>query len=379
MSSKDYYEVLGVAKNATTDHIKQAYRKLAMKYHPDVNKAQEAEEKFKQISEAYAVLSDEQKRSQYDQFGPEGFSQHYSTEDIFKGAHFEDFEELFRQFSFSGSFGESFGDIFGGGSSGRRSGRRRERGSDLLTEIEISLEEVAQGVKKELEINHSKTCKHCKGSRAEPGSEKKQCDGCRGTGQVQHSRIAGPMRFVTVTTCNKCNGEGSMITSLCKECKGSGKTHEKEKISVNIPEGIDNGMQIRLDGMGEAGRGSSGDLYVRVYVKEHKYFKREDSDLYVDVPVSFTQAVLGDTIEVPTLFGKAKLKIPAGTKSHTLFSLRGEGIPHLRSHGKGDQFVRVLIDIPKNLTVKQKKLVEELDKEFGSTKKKGFFDNLFSF
>lgn len=378
MSSKsDYYEVLGVAKSATTDQIKQAYRKLAMKYHPDVNKASEAEEKFKQISEAYAVLSDAQKRSQYDQFGPEGFSQHYSTEDIFKGAHFEDFGELFKQFGFQ--FDESFGDIFGGSSSGRRSTRgRRERGSDLLTEIEISLEEAAQGVKKELEISHSKICKHCKGSRAEPGSEKKQCDGCRGTGQVQHSRIAGPMRFVTVTVCNKCNGEGSMINSLCKECKGSGKTHEKEKISVNIPEGIDNGMQIRLDGMGEAGRGTSGDLYVRVYVKEHKYFKRENSDLYLEIPISFSQAVLGDTVEVPTLFGKAKLKIPAGTQSHTVFSLGGEGLPHLRNHGKGDQFVRVLIDTPKNLTAKQKKLIEELDLELGK-KKKGFFDNLFSF
>src|SRR3989344_3029061 len=369
MSKRDYYDILGVSKTTANDEIKKAYRKLAMKYHPD--KGGDAE-KFKEISEAYAVLSDPHKRSQYDQFGPEGFSQQFSQEDIFRGAHFEDFEDLFRQFGAS-PFEDLFGSFFGGG---YRS--RKQYGADIGAETTITLEEVAKGAKKTIEVYHTRECGRCHGSRAEPGSKLNVCGTCNGRGQVQHTRSAGFMRFVTVSTCSNCHGQGKTMETPCKTCSGRGAVGVKESVRITIPPGIQDGMHIRLENMGEAGPDGSGDLYVRVDIEPHKFFRRDNSDLYIDVPVSYTQAALGDSIEIPTLTGKAKLKIPSGTPSHTLFRLHDEGLPHLRTGKKGDEYIRAIIQVPKKANAHEKKLLKELDTEY-KKRKKGFFENLFTF
>lgn len=371
-TKRDYYEILGVSKSATPDEIKKAYRNLAMKHHPD--KGGDAE-KFKEISESYAVLSDPQKRSSYDQFGHEGFSQQYSQEDIFRGAHFEDFEDLFKRAGFGGGasgFEDMFGEFFGFGSGSRRG--RRQRGANLVTELEITLEQAAKGVKKEIPIKHTRMCSRCRGSRGEPASGVETCNQCRGSGQMQQTRQAGMMRFVTVVTCNKCSGEGIIIKEPCKSCKGSGTEYREEVISATIPQGIENGMQLRLEGLGEAGPGGTGDLYITVYVKKHDLFEREGDDLYLRIPVRFAQATLGTDLEVPTLFGKAKIHVPAGTQSHTTFRLKGEGLPNVRNHKKGDEYVQVIVQIPKKLSEKQKQLLKEFDAEIP---KKGIFEGLF--
>lgn len=369
MTKRDYYEVLGIAKNADKDEIKKAYRKLALKYHPDRNKEPEAAERFKEVSEAYAVLSDEKKRAQYDQYGHAGFDQMYSREDIFRNADFGDFEDIFGGFGggdpFGGIFGSMFGQMFRG-----RGGPSREYGADLETALEISLEEAAKGVKKDISYHRSKACSRCHGSGSEPGSSKSTCPDCHGKGQVQQARRAGPMAFYTVTTCKKCRGEGVFSDNPCKSCSGSGKMSSNEHIKVDIPAGIHSGMRLHLNGLGEYGKDGPGDLYVRAMIKPHKIFERKDDNLYLQMPISFSHAALGDGIEVPTLFGKAKLHIPQGTQSHTVFRLKGEGMPRLRGGGKGDLMVRVVIDVPKKLSKKQKELLKEFEKENG---KKGFF------
>jgi len=367
-AKRDYYEILGIAKNSSASEIKKAYRKLAMKYHPDRSKEAGSEAKFKEISEAYAVLSDATKRKQYDQYGHAGFDQMYSREDIFRNANFSGFEDIFGAES---PFGDMFAGMFGG------FGRRRNIGANLEAVIEISLEEAAKGVKKELNYHHSKTCPRCNGSRSEPGSPKKTCDSCGGKGRVRKVKRMGPMAFQTVGACDSCQGEGSIVEKPCKECGGAGSKSVQENIKVDIPAGIDNGMRIHLDGMGEYGRDGPGDLYVRVYVKDHKLFERNGEDLWLTVPITYTQAVLGDDIEVPSLFGKLKLKIPSGTQSHTVFRLSGEGMPRVQNYGKGDEMVRVIIDVPKKAGKKEKELLKELDKEYGK-KRKGFFDKMFS-
>jgi len=375
-AKRDYYEILGVPKDAGKDEIKKAYRKLALDYHPDRNKEKGATEKFKEISEAYAVLSDDQKRTQYNQYGHSGFDKMYSQEDIFRSAHFEDFDDMFRNSGFGRNpFEDIFGSFFGSGFG--RGGRRREFGADLETEMEIPLEDAAKGVKKEISLYRMTVCTHCRGSRAEPGSRSSVCDTCRGSGQVQQGRRAGPMTFYSVTTCPKCKGEGQIIEKPCKECGGSGRTREKEHIKVNIPPGIESGMRIRLEGLGEYGRDGPGDLYVSVYVTKHKYLERKGDDLWLDVPISFSLAALGGKIEVPTLFGRAKLEIPQGTQPHTVIRLKEEGMPDLRNGRKGDEMVRVLVEVPKELTKKQKELLEEFAKESGDDKKKGFWENMF--
>ncbi|HID73167.1 TPA: molecular chaperone DnaJ [Candidatus Micrarchaeota archaeon] len=371
MSAKrDYYEILGVQKNASASDIKKAYRKLAMKYHPDRSTEKEAEAKFKEISEAYAVLSDDTKRKQYDQYGHAGFDQMYSREDIFRNANFSGFEDIFGGNS---PFEDMFSAMFGG-SFGRR--RRMDIGADLEVQIEVTLEEAANGVKKDLYYNHSKACPKCKGSRSEPGSGKKPCSSCNGKGKVRQMRRVGPMAFQTVMPCNACRGEGFIVEKPCKECSGSGSKSSEEHIDVDVPAGIDNGMRIRLSGMGEYGRDGPGDLYVRVFVKEHNLFERQDEDIWLTVPITFTQAALGDRIKIPALSGKLNLTIPAGTQSHTVFRLNGEGMPRLNGNGKGDEMVRVVIDVPKKLSKKEKELLKELDKEYGK-KKKGFLDGMF--
>lgn len=364
-SKRDYYEILGVPKGASQDEIKSAYRKLALKYHPDRNKEAGAEEKFKELSEAYAVLSDEKKKATYDQYGHSGFDQMYSQEDIFRGANFSDFEDMFGGES---PFGEMFGSMFGSMFSGR--GRRGQVGADLQTEITITLEEAAKGIKKDLTYNHTKACAKCSGSGSESASGRKTCSMCKGRGQVQQARRAGPMHFYQTISCPTCRGEGSTVEKPCKECSGVGKISQKEHVKVNIPAGISDGMRMRLEGLGEFGRDGTGDLYVFINVKEHQKFKRDDDDIYIEMPISFVQATLGEDIEVPTLWGKAKLQIPAGTATHTVFRLRGEGMPVLNRNSKGDQLVRVIVEVPKKLTGRQKELLKEFEKE---GEKKGIF------
>jgi len=375
-TKRDYYDILGISKGASKDEIKKAYRKLAFEYHPDRNKSHDATEKFKEISEAYAVLSDDQKRSQYDQYGHAGFDRMYSTEDIFRSANFEDFEDLF-----GGSGRSPFGDIFGSffGSGLGRGSRRREFGADLETDVEIPLEDAAKGLKKELSIYRTAVCSRCKGSRAEPGSKTSTCNQCRGTGQVQQGRRLGPMQFFTVTTCPKCKGEGSVLEKPCKECAGSGRVRDKEHIKVNIPAGIENGMRIRLEGLGEYGRDGPGDLYVSVYVQQHKLFERKGDELWIEIPIPFSLAALGGKIEVPALFGTVKLSIPPGTQPSTIFKLKEEGMPNIRTGRKGDEMVRVTVEVPKKMSKKQKELIEEFAKESGDDKKKGFWETMFGF
>ncbi|MEK6982351.1 MAG: molecular chaperone DnaJ [Candidatus Micrarchaeota archaeon] len=348
MSKKDYYEILGVNKTSSADEIKSAYRKLAFQFHPDKNKSSDAENKFKEISEAYAVLSDPQKKSTYDQYGHEGFSQQYSQEDIFRNANPEDFGDMFRNFGFG-----DVGDLFGGGR------RRGDYGADLQYELDISLEEAAKGAKKDIHLKHSTSCSHCDGNGIEPGSEIIRCQTCNGRGQVQQARTLGAMRFVTASTCNKCRGAGKIPTKLCKECDGEGSEYKSETISVDIPAGVEDNMTLRLDSQGEFGKDGNGDLFIIIRIKPHSIFKRDGDDLWIEVPINFIQAAIGDKIEVPTLFGKASFDVPSGTQSHSVFRLRSEGIVNIRSKKKGDEYVRVIVKVPEKLTGRQKELLEE--------------------
>jgi molecular chaperone DnaJ len=360
MSTKrDYYEVLGVPRNSSKDEIKAAYRKLAMQYHPDRNKSPDAEEKFKEISEAYAVLSDDDKRKQYDAFGHEGISSRYSPEDLFRGT---DFGDLFRDFGFGGF---DIFDFFFGRQRAPRYGP--QQGQSIRYNMEITLEEAAKGLETEIEVPRTEQCNVCHGSGAAPGTSPRQCPLCRGTGQVEHSQNTPFGQFVQVTTCGTCGGRGRVIDSPCPRCRGSGAVQQTRKIRVKIPPGVDTGSRLRLAGEGDAGSrgGPPGDLYVVTYVKPHKVFERSDSDLLVTVPVTFPQVALGAEIEVPTLEGSAKLKIPPGTQTHTVFRLRGRGMPRINQYGRGDELVRVIVQTPTKLTPNQRRLLEELGKETG--------------
>jgi molecular chaperone DnaJ len=360
MSSKrDYYNVLNVSRDASKEEIKRAYRKLALKYHPDRNKSPEAEEKFKEISEAYAVLSDDEKRMQYDRFGYDGISSRYTWDDIFRGA---DFDRIFRDLGFGlGGFKTIFDMFFGGAR--HRYGPRR--GEDLQYDVEISLEEAAFGLKRNMEVPSFDTCDVCHGSGIKPGTRPKKCPKCNGTGEIRHTRSFGYMHFTEVETCSKCRGKGVLVESLCTKCKGTGIVQRLRKIKLKIPPGIDNGYSLRLRGEGKPGvrGGPKGDIYVVVHVRPHEVFKRSGSDLYCEAHISFPQAALGTKIHVPTLEGKARLKIPAGTQTGTMFRLKGKGVPHLHGWGRGDQFIRVIVRTPTKLSRHQKKLLAELAKE----------------
>jgi len=361
MSDKqDYYDVLNVSRNASKRDIKKAYRKLALKYHPDRNKSQEAEEKFKEISEAYAVLSDNEKRMQYDRFGHEGISSRYTWDDIFRSA---DFERVFRDLGFGfGGFGTIFGMFFRGGGP-RRYGPRR--GADIQYDVEISLEEAAFGLNKEMKVPGFDSCDNCHGSGVKPGTSPNKCPECNGTGEIRRTRSFGYMHFTEVEMCRKCRGKGVLIESLCRKCKGTGIVQHLRRIKLKIPRGIDNGYSLRLVGEGKLGvqGGPQGDLYVVVHVKPHEIFKRSGSDLYYEAHIGFPQVALGTRIQVPTLDGKARLKIPAGTQTGTMFRLRQKGVPHLHGWGRGDQFIRVIVRTPTKLSRHQKKLLSELAKE----------------
>ncbi len=368
-AKRDYYEILGVQKGAGKEEIKKAYRKLALQFHPDRNKDKEAEGRFKEISEAYAVLSDDNKRAQYDQYGHAGFDRMYSQEDIFRSADFSDFQDIFESFGFD-PFGGMFGSMFGFRPG--RGGRRREYGADLETVVQVTLEEAAKGAKRDISYNRTRACGKCGGSGSEPGSARKPCPDCGGRGQVQQARRAGPMQFFSVTTCQRCRGEGSIVENPCVSCSGSGKASAHEHIKVGIPPGVHSGMRLRLEDLGEFGRDGPGDLFVRVAVRPHQVFERDGDDLLLEMPITFSRAALGGEIDVPTLFGKARLHIPAGTQSHTVFRMKGEGMPRFGDGGRGDELVRVVIEVPKKLGKRQKELLQELEGE-EKGKKKGIF------
>ncbi|MCW3994885.1 MAG: molecular chaperone DnaJ [Candidatus Bathyarchaeota archaeon] len=365
---RDYYEVLGVPKDATKDQIKDAYRKLALQYHPDRNKDPGAEEKFKEISEAYAVLSDDQKRQQYDQLGHAGFDQRYTSEDIFRGA---DFETIFRDMG----FGDLFRTFFGGGFGGYQ---RNNKGQDIAYDLEITLEEAAKGTEKEIEIPRTEKCETCHGTGAAPGTQPKICPRCHGTGQVENvNRTAFGMYMRMVTACPTCKGKGTLIDIPCSTCHGTGLVRKRRKIAVKIPMGIDEGYQLRLRGEGETAPngGEPGDLYVLVHIKPHKLFLREGDDLWYVALISFPQAALGAEISVPTLEGQATVKVRAGTQVGEVITLRGKGMPRFRGYGRGDLLVRIGISVPERLTNQQRALLEQLAKELNpdaSSKKSKF-------
>ena len=360
MSEKrDYYEVLGVSKDASEDEIKKAYKKLARKYHPDLNRdnPKEAEEKFKEVNEANEILSDPQKRARYDQFGHAGFD---GSGNMGGGAGGFGGFSGFGGFGDGGGMGDIFDMFFGGG--GRRAQRPGpERGSDLRYDLEITFEEAAFGKEAELTIPRTEECPSCHGSGAAKGSSPEECPNCHGTGQVQHTQNTPFGRIMNTRICDRCNGSGKIVKNPCSDCHGTGKKQVRRKISVKIPAGIDHGERIRVSGGGEAGirGGSPGDLFVYIFVKQHKIFSRNDTDVLCEVPISFVQAALGDDIEVPTLDGKVEMKVPAGIQSGTVLRLKGRGIPVLRGTGRGDQRVRIKVLTPQNLSDRQKKLLEE--------------------
>jgi molecular chaperone DnaJ len=342
---RDYYEVLGVPRNASAEEIKKAYRKLAREYHPDVNKAPDAEAKFKEVKEAYDVLSDDQKRARYDQFGHEdpaaGFG---GGAGGFSGADF-------------GGFGDIFDMFFGGG--GRRDPNAPQRGNDLQYTLTIEFKEAVFGKETDITIPRTETCDTCHGSGAKPGTRPETCSVCRGTGQQEIAQNTPFGRIVNRRVCSACGGRGKIVRERCTTCGGSGQVKRQRKIHIKIPAGVDDGSQLRISGEGEAGLrgGPPGDLYVVLRVKSHPFFEREDDDIYCEVPLTFVQAALGDEIEIPTLTEKVKLKIPPGTQTGTYFRLKGKGVPKLRGFGQGDQHVKVTVVTPTNLSEEQKELL----------------------
>jgi len=364
MAKRDYYEVLGISKTATSDEVKKAYRNLALKHHPDrvaPEKKKESEEKFKEISEAYEVLIDKEKRAHYDQYG------HAGVQDAFKQGgfqwqdfhHFDDLKDIFggadvsdllRQFGFGGGFG--------GASTGRRGGARR--GSDLEYQFEIPFDEAAFGGEETITIPRHETCEDCRGTGAKAGSKKERCPECGGQGQVRASNGF----FNIVQTCQRCGGEGSIIKTPCPSCNGRGRVKTKRNIKVKIPAGVDSGSRLRIHGEGEAGErgGPRGDLYILIYVKPHELFERHGADIYCEAPISYVTAVLGGEIEVPTIEGKIMMKIPPGTQGGKQFRLRNKGIAHLHDYGRGDQIVKVQIDVPTDLSQAEKSALKDYAK-----------------
>jgi len=368
MTKKDYYETLGVSKASSLDEIKKAYKKLALKYHPDRNKDKGAEEKFKEISEAYAVLSDKEKRSTYDQFGHSGFDQRYSQEDIFRGFNFED---IFREFGFDDeSFGGNIFDMFFGG-------RSRRKARDLRYDLTINFEEAAFGAKKKIKFRKKVRCSYCKGTGAKDG-KLAECSHCNGSGQLRRVQRTMFGIFQQVMPCKYCNASGRIPRNKCPECD-DGFVNDITDITINIPAGVDTGTRLRVSDEGEESKDGIGDLYVYISVKPHKIFERKDYDLYLSSDISPSQAVLGTEINIPTLKDEVKIKIPSGTQSGTVFRINEKGIQYLNSHNSGDLYVRVNVKIPNKIDSKERKLYEELanlNKEKINFKK-GFFEKLF--
>ena len=356
-NKRDFYDILGVARNATDEEIKKSYRKLAMKYHPDRNPdSKEAEDKFKEAKEAYEMLSDPQKRAAYDQYGHAGVDPNMGG--MGGGQGFG---------GFSDAFGDIFGDIFGGGAAGARGGRggpQVYRGADLRYSMEISLEEAAHGHETQIRVPSWSNCEHCGGEGAEPGSKVETCGTCHGAGQVRVSQGFFSMQ----QTCPRCNGSGKHIPKPCKKCHGAGKTKSQKTLEVKIPAGIDDGMRIRSAGNGEPGvnGGPSGDLYVEVHIKAHPVFERDGDDLHCQMPISFIDAALGGEIQVPTLSGKASFDVPEGTQSGKTFRLRSKGIKSLRTALPGDLYIHVQVETPVKLNQEQKDILKQLDESLKS-------------
>ncbi|RVT42780.1 molecular chaperone DnaJ [Rheinheimera sediminis] len=370
MSKRDYYEVLGVEKGADDKEIKKAYKRLAMKYHPDRTQGDKAmEEKFKEVQEAYEILSDDQKRAAYDNYGHAGVDPNRGG-----GGGGADFNDI---------FGDVFGDIFGGG---RRGGgqSRAQRGSDLRYNLELNLEDAVRGKSVEIKVPTWVSCDVCDGSGAKKGTQAKNCPTCHGAGQVTMRQGF----FAVQQTCPTCSGRGKIIPDPCTKCHGDGRVEKTKTLSVKIPAGVDTGDRIRLAGEGEAGQfgAPAGDLYVQVHVKDHPIFVRDGNNLYCDVPISFSTAALGGEIDVPTLDGRVKLKIPAETQTEKMFRLRGKGVQSVRGGGVGDLVCKVVVETPVNLSDKQKDLLRQLDESWGGDseakhrpKSKGFFDGVKKF
>lgn len=370
MSKRDYYEVLGVDKSAGEREIKKAYKKLAMKYHPDRTQGDKAlEDKFKEIQEAYEILTDSQKRAAYDQYGHAGVDPNRGGAGFGGGADFGDI------------FGDVFGDIFGGGRGGRQS--RARQGADLRYNLELSLEEAVRGKEVDIRVPTLVECDKCDGSGAKAGSKPTTCPTCHGNGQVQMRQGF----FAVQQTCPTCSGKGQIISDPCNKCRGQGRVEKTKTLNVKIPAGVDTGDRIRLSGEGEAGEAGApaGDLYVQVHVREHKIFARDGNNLYCEVPLSFTTAALGGELEVPTLDGKVKLKIGPETQTGKMFRLRGKGVKSVRTGAMGDLMCKVVVETPVNLSSRQKELLKELEESMGketakhSPKAQGFFDGVKKF
>ncbi len=372
-SKRDYYEVLEIGRGASDTDIKKAYRKLAKQYHPDVNPGDKtAEAKFKEVSEAYEVLSDNQKKSRYDQFGHAGVDPNSFGG---AGAGFGDFD--------FGGIGDIFESFFGGGGFGRSSRSRSgpQKGTDLKYSLEITFEEAAFGTEKEITINRNETCTSCKGSGAKEGTSPTTCKHCNGTGQVQYKQSTPFGQFVNVKACDVCRGEGKIIVNPCPTCNAKGKVRKTVKKKVGVPAGIDDGQTLSMRGEGDPGLkgGPTGDLYITINVKPHAIFKRQGNDVVCEMPITFTQAALGAELEVPTLDGRVKYDIQEGTQTGSIFRLKGKGIPHLRGNGRGDQYVKVEIDVPKKLNEKQKELLREYAEISGDEtceNRKSFFNKM---
>lgn len=371
-NKRDYYEVLGIQRSANKEEIKNSYRKLALQYHPDRNKSPGAEEKFKEISEAYAVLSDDEKRKRYDTYG------HVGAEEVFRGSE-ANFDEVFKDMGFGG-FRDIFEQIFGGGGRGGFGSARndpfgfgfsfgggRKKGRDIIYDVELSLEEVLKGRKDEIELPKLEKCSNCGGSGSAPGTKPRKCSVCNGQGQTR--RVYSQNRFstfVSLEPCRTCQGQGEIIDKPCTVCSGSGRFKKNKKLKLEIPTGVEDGMTLQLQGEGEPSEnGIAGDLLIRVHVRPHSIFERlEDGHLLYNLNLKFTDLALGTDVKVPTLDGHEKLKIPQGTQPNTILNIRGKGLPHYGNYGKGDQLVRINVKIPTKLNDRQKLLLKELEKEF---------------
>jgi molecular chaperone DnaJ len=361
---KDYYDILGVKKTDSPETIKKAYRKLAVKYHPDKNKGNKnAEDKFKEISQAYEVLSDKKKRAQYDQFGHDAFKRGGMGAGPGGGFHdpFDIFSQVFGGAG-GGGGGSIFDDLFGGGGA-RRSASSAVDGSDLRYDLEIDFEDAVYGADKKIKIPRMDSCSKCKGSGSEPGSGKSTCSRCHGTGQISMTQGFFSIR----QACPSCGGTGQMIKNPCKKCDGEGRVRIEKNLQIHIPPGVDTGSRLRVAGEGEGGYrgGRSGDLYVVIHVQPHEIFQRDGTDLLCEVPVDFITATLGGIVEVPTISGKTKMKIPEGTQNGTILRLKGKGIPSLRGGYRGDQHVKVFVEVPRNLSREQKKKLKDLSEDLG--------------
>ena len=346
-AKRDYYEVLGVSKSSSIDEIKQQYRKLALKFHPDRNKSSDAGEHFKEISEAYAVLSDPQKKQIYDQHGHAGVDDRFTSDDIFQGARGTGFDSIFES-------------IFGRGGGGF--GFNQQRGSDILYETSVTLEDVLHGKKIDIDLQKQIQCDICNGSGCKPGTNKKTCTTCNGQGQVRQSRNMGFASFVTAAPCTTCKGQGFSIETPCSECKGQGRKKGTKKVSFEIPPGIDSGDYTVPEEGNEIPDGSNGDLIVRVRIQPHSKFKRDGKDIFYDQDVSMVDAALGCDIIVPTLEDTEKIKVDSGSQPNTIIKLKGKGVPHINYRGRGDQYVRIVVNIPKKLNKHQKNLLDEFKK-----------------